>query len=302
MGAVGFIGLGIMGESMCENIIKKSGQEVYVYDVDPAKIKKLQAVGGKGVRTIEELAEKVSVIVIMVPNSSHVKDVIGKIEKGAKRGTIVIDMSTISPKVSAALAATLKEKGITMLDAPVVKSKPAAIAGELGIYVGGDKKTYEKILPILECMGKNIIYMGKNGSGLIMKLCHNMLVGSIQNGVNEMLVLAEKAGLKFEDTVTAVSYGGGQCFYLDAKNKSLGKGDFTPAFPFEHMAKDMGLARDFAREVGISLQGLKVVNTVYKKGIEQNLNREDFSASLKIVREMASAKKKNPMPYSEYGK
>ena len=291
MSAIGFIGLGIMGEAMCANIIKKCEKDVYVYDVDPAKITKLESVGGKGVGSIEELAEKSSTIVIMVPNSRHVCEVIDKVEKGVKPGTVVIDMSTISPKVSAALAVKLQDKGVTMLDAPVVKSKPAAIAGELGIYVGGDKNTFEKVKPILQYMGKNIIYMGKNGAGLVMKLCHNMLVGAIQNGVNEMLVLSEKAGLKFEDAVTAISYGGGQCFYLDAKNKTLANGDFTPAFPFEHMFKDMVHARDLARELGVSLQGLKAINSVYKKGIKKGLNREDFSASIKVVREMAYARK-----------
>lgn len=292
MKAIGFIGLGIMGESMCENIIKKSGVDVYVYDVDPEKVKKLEALGAKAAASIAAVAAKAGAIIIMVPKSEHVNQVVGELLPVLRKGTIVVDMSTISPKVSAELAAQVKEKGGVMLDAPVVKSKPAAIAGQLGIYVGGDLKAFEKVKPILGYMGSNIIHMGGNGKGLVMKLLHNMLVGSIQNGVNEMLVLGEKACLKFEDVVKAISYGGGQCFYLDAKAAPLGKGDFTPAFSFENMAKDMGLAEEFAAEMGVNLQSLKLVGKVYKAGMKKGLNREDFSASLKVVRETAVKTKK----------
>lgn len=290
MSAIGFIGLGIMGESMCENIVKKSGEDVYVYDVDPAKIKQLTSLGAKATASIAEVAQKANIIFIMVPKSEHVKQVVTEITKTIKPKTIIVDMSTISPKVSISLAEAVKAKGGIMLDAPVVKSKPAAIAGQLGIYVGGDKKTYEKIKPLLAYMGSNIIHMGANGTGLIMKLCHNMLVGGIQNSVNEMIVLAEKAGLNFSDVVSAISYGGGQCFYLDAKAASLAKNNFAPAFPFEHMHKDMSLATDYAKELGVSLKGLKNVSQIFKAGMEEGLNREDFSASIKVVRTAATAK------------
>jgi 3-hydroxyisobutyrate dehydrogenase len=292
MSAIGFIGLGIMGESMCENIVKKSGEDVYAYDVDSAKIRQLAALGARPAASIAEVATMADIIFIMVPKSEHVKQVVTELLKNIRPQTIIADMSTISPKVSVELAKAVKKKGGIMLDAPVVKSKPAAIAGQLGIYVGGDKETYEKIRPLLACMGSNIIHMGNNGTGLIMKLCHNMLVGGIQNSVNEMIVLAEKAKLDFNDVVTAISYGGGQCFYLDAKAKSLGANNFAPAFPFEHMDKDMNLAAGLARELGISLKGLKNICQVYKAGMEKKLNREDFSASIKMVRKAAKAPRK----------
>ncbi|HME50809.1 MAG TPA: NAD(P)-dependent oxidoreductase [Candidatus Lokiarchaeia archaeon] len=279
---VGFIGLGIMGEPMATNIIK-NGHETWVYDIDPAQVEKLAELGGNPCESVADVAGKASHIIIMVPNSEHVRDVIEQLLPVLKKGTVIIDMSTISPAVSRELAASVKEKGSMMLDAPVVKSKAAAISGDLGILVGGDKKTYEKIIPLLKCMGKNIIHMGPNGSGLVMKLCHNMLVGEIQNGVNEMLVLAQVAGLDIDSVVKAVSYGGGQNAYLDMKAATIKAQDFSPKFPFEHMFKDLNLIKGLASELGLDLAGAKHVLGIYEKGMDEGLNREDFSASIKIV-------------------
>jgi 3-hydroxyisobutyrate dehydrogenase-like beta-hydroxyacid dehydrogenase len=270
---VGFIGLGIMGESMSERIIK-AGHETFVFDINPLQV-----------------AKHATHVIIMVPNSEHVQDVIDQVLPAMQKGTIIIDMSTISPAVSKELAAKVKAKGGTMLDAPVVKSKAAAISGDLGVLVGGDKVIYESCIPLLQCMGKNTIYMGPNGSGLAMKLCHNMLVGEIQNGVNEMLVLANAAGLNMDAVVKAISYGGGQNFYLDSKAPSIKAKDFSPKFPFEHMFKDMTLVTEFARKQGLELDGASLVHAIYKAGMDDHLNKEDFSASFKTVEKTSRARK-----------
>jgi 3-hydroxyisobutyrate dehydrogenase len=285
MNVLGFIGLGIMGESMCENIIRKSGKPVYVYDIDASKIAKLAACGGKAAASIQEVAEKADVIFSMVPNNEHIKAVIAEILKAMRPGTILVDMSTVSPKISAALAEQVKQKGGIMLDCPVVKSKPAAIKGELGIYAGGDKAAYEKVRPLLGYMGANVIYMGKNGQALVMKLVHNLMVGGIQSGVNEALLVAEKAGLNFDDVVKAISYGGAQCFYLDAKHKSLKEGNFAPAFSFGNMHKDMRLTKDLIADFKLSLEGFRHILEIYEKGMAQGLGGEDFSATYKVVKE-----------------
>jgi 3-hydroxyisobutyrate dehydrogenase-like beta-hydroxyacid dehydrogenase len=137
---------------------------------------------------------------------------------------------------------------VKLLDCPVVKSQPAAVKGELGIYVGGDKEAYEQVKPILECMGHNIIYMGGNGTGLTMKILHNGLVGEIQNGVNEMLSMAASLGLNLSDVVTALGYGGAQCFYLDSKAKNI----IADALPDGFQRRQHGQRRPFLRRVGRS--------------------------------------------------
>lgn len=281
---IGFIGLGIMGESMCENILKKSGAAVYVYDLNKEKVEKLVDMGAVGAASISEVGEICDHIVTMVPKSEHVQAVINELLPVMKPGTILIEMSTINPKVSSELARKVNEKGCFMVDAPVVKSKPAAIAGELGIYVGGIKAIFEVVKPILQCMGRDIIYMGDNGSGLVMKICHNMLVAQIQNGVNEMLALSEASGLQFDDVVTAISYGGGQNFYLDSKKATIKVGDFSPKFSVENMHKDIHLALNLATEVNIKLPGAENAREVYDRAMELAMNREDFSATIKVVR------------------
>lgn len=281
---VGFIGLGIMGESMCENIIKKSGQEVWVFDLNTDAVAKLVKLGAKSAASNVQIAEKCDVIISMVPKSEHVKAVYSELLKVLTPGKLLIDMSTIDPSTSRELSKQVKEKHCTMIDAPVVKSKPAAIAGELGIYVGGDKESFERAKGILSCMGKNIIHMGGNGSGLVMKICHNMLVSQIQNGVNETLTLADKSGLNFDDVVTAISYGGGQNFYLDGKKNAIKNEDFTTAFSVENMNKDINIAVSLAKELSIDLPGAINVQKVYSKAIESGYGKEDFSATIKVVK------------------
>ena len=202
-----------------------------------------------------------------------------------KSGTIYFDMSTISPDVSKELAEKVRTAGSFMLDVPVVKSQGAAIAGNLGIYVGGDEESYNKVRPILECMGRaeEIIYFGDNGNGLAMKMCHNMLVGEIQNGVNEMLILAEVAGLNYDDIIRGIKAGGGQNFYLDAKAQSIKNNEFSPKFSFRNMHKDMNLIIEFANNLGLNLEGAKNVLEIYKRGIKEFAG-EDFSATIKVLK------------------
>ena len=147
------------------------------------------------------------------------------------------------------------------------------------------RKSFERAKGILSCMGKNIIHMGENGSGLVMKICHNMLVSQIQNGVNETLTLADKSGLNFDDVVTAISYGGGQNFYLDGKKNAIKNEDFTTAFSVENMNKDINIAVSLAKELSIDLPGAINVQKVYSKAIESGYGKEDFSATFKVVKD-----------------
>ena len=169
---IGFIGLGIMGESMCENIVKKHDDTVYCFDFIPAKVELLASKGAVPCKDSVELAEKSDVIISMVPKSEHSMSVYKTILPVLGAGKTCIDMSTIDPSVSVEISKMVKATGAAFMDAPVVKSKPAAIAGKLGIYMGGDEATCEAMRPILAYMGENIIRMGDNGKGLVMKICH----------------------------------------------------------------------------------------------------------------------------------
>ena len=282
MKTIGFIGLGIMGESMCERIMA-AGYPVIAFDVDRDRVTAMEKKSARAAESLADVASATETIITMVPASEHVEAIVKNILPHIKKGSLLVEMSTISPAVSKHCADLIAKRGSRMIDAPVIKSKAAAISGDLGILVGGKRADFEAALPILQCMGKNIIHMGPNGTGLAMKICHNLLVAEIQNGVNEMLVLANQCGLVFDDVIAAIKAGGGQNFYLDTKAASIKDRDFAPKFPFEHMHKDLGIAKDLCSSIGLKLPGAKLVRSIYKKGIKRALGRKDFSAAYEIV-------------------
>ena len=245
---IGFIGLGIMGESMCENIVKKHDDTVYAFDFVKEKVDLLASKGAVPCENSVELAKNSDVIISMVPKSEHSRSVYEGILTELNDTKFCIDMSTIDPSVSVEISEMVKKTGAHFIDAPVVKSKPAAIAGKLGIYVGGSKEDYEKARPILLYMGENVIRMGDNGKGLVMKICHNALVSQIQNGVNETSTLAAANGIDILTFAEAISYGGAGNWYLDSKKDVLSREDYTTAFSVENEHKDVHICMKLAGE------------------------------------------------------
>ena len=280
---IGFIGLGIMGEAMSANIVKKHDDTVYVSDLQRAQVEKLVQAGAVGCENNIEVARHADIIITMVPRSEHVKSVYTEILPCLDNTKICIDMSTIDPSVSLECAAMVKAKGAQFADAPVVKSKPAAIEGTLGILVGCSESLYPVILPVLQYMGCNVIRMGGNGMGLAMKICHNTLVAEIQNGVNETLGLAQKLGISIDDFATAVSYGGAGNFYLNSQKENLKAHNWTTAFSLENEHKDLGIAQRLALQADLPMPGLQHCKAVYDQGMAAGLGKEDFRATYKIV-------------------
>ena len=281
---IGFIGLGIMGESMSANIVKKHNDKVFVSDLNKAQVEKLAAAGAIPCESNIEVAKNADVIITMVPKSEHVKAVYTDILDEINEGKICIDMSTIDPSVSVEVSKMIKARGAQFADAPVVKSKPAAIDGTLGVLVGCDEALFPVIEPILKYMGCNVIRMGENGKGLVMKICHNALCAEIQNGVNETLILARKMGISTEDYHTAISYGGAQCFYLDAQWKNIDSENWTTAFSLENENKDLGICQRLAAETQTPMPGMETAKAVYAKGMEAGIGKEDWRATYKVVR------------------
>ena len=283
---IGFIGLGIMGESMCENIVKKHDDTVYCFDFIKEKVDLLASKGAVPCENSVELAKNSEVIISMVPKSEHSRAVYEGILEVLDSSKTCIDMSTIDPSVSVEISKMVKAKGARFIDAPVVKSKPAAIDGTLGIYVGGDEETYEAMKPILGYMGCNIIRMGDNGKGLVMKICHNALVSQIQNGVNETSTLAAANGIDILTFAEAISYGGGQNFYLDSKKEVINNNDFTTAFSIENEYKDVNICMNLAKECNVKMPGEENALNVYQKAMDAGYGKEDFSATVKVVRDL----------------
>ena len=280
---IGFIGLGIMGESMCENIVKKHDDKVFVNDINRAQVEKLASLGAVACENNIEVMQKADMVFSMVPKSEHVKAIYTELLPYIDESKTIIDMSTIDPAVSVEVSLMVKAKGAQFADAPVVKSKPAAINGTLGILVGCDEALFPLIEPILKYMGCNVIRMGENGKGLVMKICHNTLVAEIQNGVNETLGLALKMGIDIDDFATAVSYGGAQNFYLDSQRENLKARNWATAFSLENMHKDLGISQRLSGEQNFPMPGMENCKAVYDRGMEKGMGKGDFRATFKIV-------------------
>lgn len=282
---IGFIGLGIMGQPMCENILQKHDDDLFVFDSQKDKVDYLATKGAIACIDACSLAKKSDVIISMVPKSEHSMEVYKTILPELNEKKICIDMSTIDPSVSIEISKFVNNTGAKFIDAPVVKSQAAAISATLGIYVGGDIEIYKKVKHILLYMGNNIIHLGANGKGLVMKIAHNALVSQIQNGVNETISLAMKNDISVEDYAKAVSYGGGQNFYLDSKAKAIAENNFTTAFSVENMAKDINICLTLAKECSVDVPGVEVAKKVYDKSLALGFAKEDFSATIKTVRD-----------------
>lgn len=281
---IGFIGLGIMGESMCENIVKKHNDTVYCSDINRAQVEKLAALGAVACSSNIEVAQKADIVISMVPTSDNVKQVYSEILPYITEGMICIDMSTIDPSVSVEVSEWVKAKGAQFADAPVVKSKAAAIEGTLGVLVGCDKELFPVVEPILSYMGSTVIYMGGNGKGLVMKICQNTLVGEIQNGVNETLLMALHYGISIDNFAAAVAAGGANCAYMAAQKEKLKNEDYSVAFSFQNMNKDIHICERMAAEAQMEMPGMQNVKRIYEKGMAAGLAKEDFRATYKVVR------------------
>ena len=281
---IGFIGLGIMGESMCENIVRKHSDTVYCNDHKDSQIKKLEKMGCVGCCSNLEIAERSDIIITMIPTGEHVRKAYDEMLPALKKGKICIDMSTIEPWVSVEVAKEVKKTGAQFADCPVVRSKADAIKGTLGVLVGCEKELFPVIEPILYYMGCKVIYMGENGKGLYAKICHNTLVAEIQNGVNETLLLAQRMGISIDNFADAVAAGGANCAYMAVQRDKLKDEDWTTAFSMENMYKDISICKKIAESEGFYMPGMVAARSSLGTGVEKGWNKDDFRKTYLIVK------------------
>jgi 2-hydroxy-3-oxopropionate reductase len=261
MKKIGFIGLGIMGKPMAQNLLK-AGYELTVYDVVPERVDDVVKTGARRGASGKDVAARSEVVITMLPNSPHVRAaVLGPdgVLDGAKPGTILADMSSIAPLASKEIAARAQEKGVAMLDAPVSGGEPKAVAGTLAIMVGGPQETFEQVKDILAAMGSSVTRVGEIGSGNVTKLANQIIVALNIAAMSEAMVLATKAGVDPEKVFQAIRGGLAGSTVLDAKVPLALKGNFKPGFRIELHIKDMANALDTAHELGVPVPLSSVV-------------------------------------------
>jgi len=245
-----------MGKPMAANLIK-AGHELVVYNRSINAVRDLEELGAVCAKSPEEVAGGSGVVFLCLPKGSDVIEVVsGKcgVLSGTKVGTMIVDHSTISPQDSKQMYLVCKEKGVAFLDAPVSGGVTGAEAGTLSIMVGGDKVDYERVHSLLEIMGEKIYYLGGSGSGNVMKLVNNLLVGITNAALAEAFVLAAKGGLDTKEVYDILSNATGDSVMLrrNIQNFVLKK-DFSPAFTLDMLNKDMALAEEMAKDMGVRL-------------------------------------------------
>ena len=292
MANLGFIGLGIMGKPMAGHLLA-AGHTVHVYDVVPAAVKELAGKGAVACGSAKEVAQKSDIIITMVPDTPDVEAVLfGKngVAEGLKPGSIVVDMSSISPIATKEFAKKLAAKKVEMLDAPVSGGQVGAQNATLSIMVGGKPEMFEKIKPYFQLMGKNIVHIGGNGDGQTCKVANQMVVGITIMAVSEALLFASKAGADPVKVREALLGGFASSRILDLHGKRMIERTFAPGFRIRHQQKDLNLALQGARVLGLSLPGTAVAQELFNAVSAQGDIDLDHSALVLALEKLANHK------------
>ena len=286
---VGFIGLGIMGLPMSQNLIK-AGFPLVVYNRTRHKTKALADQGATVADSAMEVARQSTTVIVMVSDSSDVEDVVlGKdgVIKGVQKGSVVIDMSTISPSVTREIGSRLAEKGVGMLDAPVSGSSWAAADGTLSIMVGGDSQVFQRSLPVLQAMGSRIIHIGPEGMGQVAKLVNQVIVAGTLAAVCEGLLLGAKAGVNLDKVFQAVTGGAANSWQLENLGSRILQRDFAPGFSVKLMLKDQRLINQAAQEMELPMPVSAVARQFFYLLGQQGLGEEGTQSYIKGLEEIA---------------
>jgi 2-hydroxy-3-oxopropionate reductase len=280
MERLGFIGLGLMGKPMTRNLLK-AGYPVMVYNRSRPAMEELATEGATLANSPREVAENSQVLFTCLPDSPDVETVVfgqNGILEGASSGMVYVDMSTIAPATSRKIYQALKERGIQALDAPVSGGDIGAQQGTLSIMVGGDEAAFQRVLPMLQAMGKNIVHIGESGAGQVTKACNQIVVALTVQAVAEALTLAKKSGVDIAKVRDALLGGFAQSRVLEVHGKRMLEGSFAPGFKLDLHRKDMNIVLQTGREMGVPLLGSAQVTTLMDALIAQGKGELDNAA------------------------
>lgn len=271
---IAFIGTGVMGKSIVRHLLK-AGYTVHIFTRTAEKAQQLITEGAEWHATAAEAVRDASVIFTMVGYPSDVEEVyFGEtgIFKTAKAGATVVDMTTSQPTLAKKIAEFAKELQIDSLDAPVSGGDIGAQNGTLSIMVGGEKTVFEKIEPLFNVFGKNIVYQGLAGAGQHTKMCNQIAIATNMIGVAEALVYGKNAGLDLETVLKSIEAGAAGSWSLSNLGPRMIKGDQAPGFYIKHFLKDMKIALEEAELMAIQLPGLSLAKSLYEELAQQGMN------------------------------
>ena len=290
---IGWVGTGVMGLSMCGHLQAK-GYPTTIYSRTKSRAQSLVDKGAKWAETPAAVAAASDVIFSIVGLPSDVREVYfgdkGILSAGRK-GAITVDMTTTEPSLAREIYDSAKTKGISAIDAPVSGGDVGAKAATLSIMVGGDKDAVEKVMPLFQAMGKNIVHQGGAGTGQHTKMCNQIVLSGTIIGVCESLLYGYKAGLDLETMLGSVSKGAAQCWILDNLAPKMVKRNFDPGFFVEHFEKDLGIVLDESKRMGIAMPGLALVRQFYVALKAQGHSRLGYHALLLTLEQLSAVKR-----------
>jgi 3-hydroxyisobutyrate dehydrogenase len=283
---VAFCGLGIMGGPMAANL-GRAGFELTVYTRTREKAERFASQhGARAAETAREAAEGADFVVTMVPDAPEVEEVLlgeqGAVH-GLEQGSLAIDMSTIAPTASRAIAERLADDGVGFLEAPVSGSRPKAEDGTLTIMAGGERQNFERARPLFEVMGERIVHVGPQGHGQLAKLLTNTMGAIHAMALAESVLAAERAGLDADAFLAVAAGSAGNSTVLGLKGKPMFERDFTPLFKLEHMLKDVRHCLEEAAALDVRLRLGSVVEPLFAKAAESGHAEEDFAAVIRAI-------------------
>ena len=286
---MGFIGLGVMGKPMSNQLLR-AGFTLTVYDISREAVEELAAAGARQASSAKEVAEASEALITMLPGDEEVKDVVlGRegVMEGIRKGAVVVDMSTISPQTVKALARDLEEKGVEMLDAPVSGGQEGAREASLSIMVGGKEGIFERMKPVFQKLGKNVSFIGDHGAGQVAKACNQIIVALTIEAVAEALIFAKKTGFDPERVRKALMGGYAQSRVLEVHGKRMTDRNFVPGGKVRSHKKDIEIVMAVARELGICLPGTALASHLWNAVVAQGGIDWDHSSMVKVLESMS---------------
>ena len=289
----GILGLGAMGFPMAENLINH-GVTVYGFDVAKTQVEKLDDIGGIGRTNVAETVKNADVVLASLPTPAVVEDVMLGTEgvlASCRPGTCVVDLSSVAPSTSRKVYAAAADKGVQYADAPVSGGVTGARAGSLTVMLGGDEDTFEKVRPVLEIIGKKIVYVGGIGSGDAIKLVNNLLLGCNMATIAEALALGRKLGLSLETIRDIVGSSSGNSYVFSAKmDKFILPEQYEDGFATELQLKDLNLALDAAKETKSPLPMTAVAAQIFGCNGNMGNGRKDISSVVQVWERLTGIK------------
>lgn len=294
MSKIAFIGTGIMGKPMARNL-QKAGHELFLSDHFSTAPEELVIAGATVCHSVAEATQHADIVIIMVPNTPQVEDVLfgdngveHALNQYGSNGKIIIDMSSISPIATKAIAARINESGAEYLDAPVSGGEVGAINAALTIMVGGGQDAFDKARPLFEIMGKNITLVGENGAGQTCKVANQIIVALNIEAVSEALVFASKAGADPARVRQALMGGFANSKILEVHGERMIEGTFDPGFRISLHQKDLNLALTGAKELGVDLPNTATAQTLFDECADMGGEGWDHSALIQAIEKRSS--------------